>query len=504
MSHHAFREPGDPLEIEVDWIVVGSGAGGASAAVALARGGARVAVVEAGAWRDPEHYPSSAYGGARDLMPAFGGLATAGRAQWPVVQGEAVGGTTVINSAICVRTPGDVFVRWAAEHGVGGGPMAERIGAIQDALEVELHASRATGRAVGRSDVLALRGAAALGYDSHPTRRFVEDCAGSGQCLQGCRAGRKQSLNLNFIPETLERGGVVLSCAPVARIVLEGNRAAGVRGRFRHPRTRRAGASFQVRARHGVFVAASAIQSPLLLRRSGIRNRSLGRQFHAHPGTGLFGWYDDPVDMHIGATQGWSSLAHRDTGGFKLESLSIPLELVAGRLKGGGAVLAERLEDFRHLAMWVMAVKAESVGSIHPGPLGPLVRYTLDRADMVKMRTAAVLLAQTHFAAGARWVIPGIHGLPYKIDADALHTIEDAPLDPRAWVAVLSHLFGGCPMGADPARSVCDGEGRVHGHQGLWIADASQIPTNLGVNPQHTIMALARLRAETALSRATP
>ena len=41
--------------------------------------------------------------------------------------------------------------------------------------------------------------------------------------------------------------------------------------------------------------------------------------------------------------------------------------------------------------------------------------------------------------------------------------------------------------------------GRVHGYQGLIIADASQIPTNLGVNPQHTIMALARMRAEQAL-----
>lgn len=499
MSHHAFQERGPALELQVDWIVVGSGAGGASAAVSLARGGATVAIVEAGAWRDPEHYPSSAYGAARDLMPAFGALATFGRAQWPVVQGRAVGGTTVINSAICVRTPGDVFARWQVEHGVGGTPMADRIGAIQDQLESELHVQEPPERAIGRSNALALQGAAALGYDSHLTRRFVQDCAGTGQCLQGCGGGRKQSLNLNFVPETLSRGGTVLSCAPVSRITLEGTRAVGVQGRFRHPRTRRAGAAFRIRARHGVFVAASAVQSPLLLRRSGIRSRSLGRQFHAHPGTGLFGWYDEPVDMNLGATQGWSSMAYRDTGGFKLESLSVPPELVAGRLKGGGRVLAERLEDYRHLAMWVMAVRAESTGSIHPGPLGPIVRYTLDQADMAKMRTAAVWLARTHFAAGARWVIPGIWGLPYRLGPDELSTLEQAPLDPRAWVAVLSHLFGGCAMGADPSRSVCDGEGRVHGHQGLFIADASQIPTPLGVNPQHTIMALARLRAETAL-----
>ena len=38
--------------------------------------------------------------------------------------------------------------------------------------------------------------------------------------------------------------------------------------------------------------------------------------------------------------------------------------------------------------------------------------------------------------------------------------------------------------------------GRVHGYEGLVVADASCIPTTLGVNPQHTIMALARMHAE--------
>jgi choline dehydrogenase-like flavoprotein len=40
----------------------------------------------------------------------------------------------------------------------------------------------------------------------------------------------------------------------------------------------------------------------------------------------------------------------------------------------------------------------------------------------------------------------------------------------------------------------------VHGYEGLVIADASAIPTNLGVNPQHTIMALARLFSEELLA----
>jgi choline dehydrogenase-like flavoprotein len=128
------------------------------------------------------------------------------------------------------------------------------------------------------------------------------------------------------------------------------------------------------------------------------------------------------------------------------------------------------------------------------------VHYTLTREDMTRVREAMYLIAKTHFAAGARAVLPAIHGMPYRLGPHEVDRLRDAPLDPRAYVAILSHLFGGCTMGADPARSVCDERGRVWGYEGLTVADASAIPTNLGVNPQHTIMALARLRATQMLS----
>ena len=78
MSHVAFRQRGEDLEADFDFVVVGSGAGGAAAAVQLARGGAKVCIVEAGAWRDPHDYPESAFGGMRDLMDNFGALVTMG------------------------------------------------------------------------------------------------------------------------------------------------------------------------------------------------------------------------------------------------------------------------------------------------------------------------------------------------------------------------------------------------------------------------------------------
>ena len=497
-GHLTFERYGQPaIELEADYVVVGSGAGGAAAAAILARSGRSVAVVEAGPWRAPEDYPSTTTGTMRDLFADWGALVTQSRALWPIVQASCVGGTTVVNSAIVVRTPADCFDRWEEEYGIEGDELRDRVWEHQDRIEDELCAGVVPADARGRFNTLAMDGAEALGWDSHYMVRSVDRCEGTGQCLQGCRKARKQSTNANWLPEVLERGGWVLSCAPVDRVDFDGSRASGVSGRLRDPVTHRWGSSFRVRARRAVLVAASATKSPVLLARSGLKNKPLGTLFRAHPGTGVFGVYDDPVDQNVGATQAWASTAFRVEPGLKLETLAIPPEMVAGRLPGGGAELVRRFAEYRHLARWVAAVRAESAGTVRPGLFGePVVRYVLDAADMHRFRQGLALVARMHFAAGARAVIPGIYGLPYAIGPDEPHLIEEGPLDPRAYIAILSHLFGGCAMSADPRQGVCDAHGKVYGVEGLYVVDASVIPTTIGVNPQHTIMALASVFAE--------
>ncbi|MFS8069781.1 MAG: GMC family oxidoreductase N-terminal domain-containing protein, partial [Byssovorax sp.] len=154
--HASFEAFGQPvLEAEVDFIVVGSGAGGAAAAVILARGGHRVAIIEAGPWRAPIDYPSTTYGAMRDLFADWGSLVTQSRAFWPVVQASCVGGTTVINSAIVVRTPSDCFDRWEREYGIEARPLEKRVWEHQDRLERELSASVVGPDARGLSNTLA-------------------------------------------------------------------------------------------------------------------------------------------------------------------------------------------------------------------------------------------------------------------------------------------------------------------------------------------------------------
>jgi choline dehydrogenase-like flavoprotein len=497
MSHVPFQERGD-VAVEADYVVVGTGAGGAAAAVTLARSGASVLMVEAGPWRDPHDYAWSTYGAMRDMMDDWGATITMGRALWPVVQARLVGGTTVINSAICVRTPEDIFGEWARNHGITG--IQERVWRFQDQLEDELCVAETAPAAMGRSNELALKADAAGNFGGHVIKRYAKGCIGSGQCLQGCREMKKQSTNLNYVPEVLRRGGQILSSAPAERILFEGRRAVGVTGRFVHPQTRAKGAKFTARARKGVFVAASVTHSPVLLRRSGLTHAAVGAGFRAHPGTGVFGIYDEPVDQNFGVTQGWASTKYREDAGLKLETLSIPMEMAISRLAGGGRAFMERVVGYRHIAMWVHALRARSVGTVGAGWGGkPVIRYSFDEYDMARFRAGLVKMSEMHFAAGARVVIPGVHGIPYSLGPTELDVLANAPLDPKRYVAILSHLFGGCMMGTDPTRSVCDTRGKVHGHEGLYVADASLMPDNIGVNPQHTIMALAMIVAEGAL-----
>lgn len=58
-------------------------------------------------------------------------------------------------------------------------------------------------------------------------------------------------------------------------------------------------------------------------------------------------------------------------------------------------------------------------------------------------------------------------------------------------VANWGHPMGTCRMGSDPATSVTNAEGRVHGHDRIFVADASAFPSSGGCGPGLTVLALA-------------
>jgi choline dehydrogenase-like flavoprotein len=478
-----------------DFLVVGSGAGGATAALVLAEAGKEVIVLEEGpAVRDEDR----GLGSNASFMRLFrdkGTQVAMGRSVIPILQGRCVGGTTVVNGAIVWRLPEDAYERAFGTAGARDALPLRELEARMDRIERDLSVAPAPGRLLGGNGSLMREGAAKLGWRGHAIRRNVVDCQGSGRCMEACPTQRKQSMEVTYLPRAAKHGARILADHEVRTVDTSGGRAVGVAG------VRDDGSPFRIAARRGVILAASAVQSPCILQRSGIGPRDhVGEHFRLHPGTAVAGVYRDPVRLWEGATQSYEIDEFRHEG-FKMEVVGLPVELAGVRLPGLGEAFQRSMADYPNMAVWGVQVRAEAEGKVAPARRRADIRYTPTPSDMEKFRTGAKRLAEMHFAAGAVRVYPGVHGGPEVLTSpDDVHKLDTLSLDPRDWSIISSHLFSTCRMGVDARAGVVGFDGAVHGIDGLWVMDASAFPTNLGVNPQHPIMAMAMVLTERLIS----
>jgi choline dehydrogenase-like flavoprotein len=145
------------------------------------------------------------------------------------------------------------------------------------------------------------------------------------------------------------------------------------------------------------------------------------------------------------------------------------------------------------MAIYYAMITGPHTGTVRavPGCTDPLIRYKLSPEDLRDLATGMRRLTQLLLASGARTVYPSITGAIPISSIDQLSTIPAAlPADKSNLMTI--HLFSSCPMGEDLARCAVNSMGQVHRAKNLSIHDASLIPTALGVNPQGTVMALAR------------
>ena len=479
-------------EADADVVVVGSGPAGATVAAELTARGLRVVVLEEGHHTPPSQFQASAVRAMAALYRDMGTSLAFGRATMPYLQGCAVGGTSVINGAICWRLPPEILTAWAAaDPALADALPPEVIAAHEARLEARLHVRPTDAAIAGAKNLLLARGADATGVAHRPIRRNTHGCVGSGRCLQGCPHGAKLSMDRTLLPDAVAAGARIFAGCRVERVELHRGRAVAVRG------VTAGGAPIVVRARHAVVLAASAIQTPCLLRASGLRHGPVGDGLTAHPGVSVTGRFDQPVRAWEGATQGHEVTGYRGEG-LKLEALGFDLGLLAGRVPGVGVELAGRLAELDRYAVWGAAVRASGRGRVRPGRRRPLVTYALTDDDVRRTRRAVRVLGEQLLAAGAREVYPGVAGFDEVVrDRAALARLEaEGPLEASAYTMSMTHLFGTARMGGDAATSVVGPDFRHHTTAGLYVADSSVFPTNLGVNPQIAIMALAARCAE--------
>jgi choline dehydrogenase-like flavoprotein len=471
--------------LETDFCVVGAGGGGAVVAAELAEAGARVVLLEQGSGHDPDGFTARPPEMLAKLYRDAGQTSTIGSPPILLPLGKGVGGTTLVNSGTCFRTPAHVLARWANEFGL---ELEEStMGACFERVERSLSVSEVTPELAGANAAVARRGAQRLGWSHGFLRRNARGCVGSGVCVFGCPTSAKQHTGITYVPRALRAGAELLTNADVRELLVERSRVRGVVAQLaRHER-------LEVRARETIL-ACGAIHTPLLLARSRVPNASgqLGHNLSLHPATAAFALMDEEVNMARGVPQSFY-VDEFAAEGIMFETVAGPPAYAAMALPLSGGEHDRAMAQYPRLAQLGLMVSDSSRGSVHAIGRRAVIRYSLDAADLDRVRRGLERIERLLRAAGAREVyLP----LPPAV-APAAARARDLRL-------MAFHPLGTARADARASHGVVDGELAVHGLHGLHLADGSVVPSSLGVNPQITIMALATRLAFHLLGGAVP
>ncbi len=498
------------LAVECDFCVVGSGAGGSIAAAVLSDAGARVVIVEEGghftrkdfnmqeSWAYPALYQDQGNRATEDLSIM-------------ILQGRAVGGGTTVNWTSSFRTPDATLALWAERHGVVGLDAATLAPHFQ-AVEERLSIREGNSDDVNANNRKLLEGARKLGWEPELIRRSVKGCARLGYCGMGCPIDAKQSALITYVPDALAGGATLFTNARAKLVESDRGRAKAVVCEVRDSATdARSKHRFVVYARRGVVLAGGAINTPALLLRSKIgRDAVLGRRTFLHPTVPLVALYDEPIEAFYGAPQSVSCRHFVDRGdrvGYFLETSPVHPMLAAVTLPGFGASHRAFMEQLAHaqatIALLVDGHHDDEGGRVTADIDGRIrVSYRLSSALREAATDAIKNMARLQLAAGAREVIT-LHEEPLSIRKEAdLSKIDGIAFAPNRHALFSAHQMGGCRMGEDAVHSVVNSRGRHHEIENLWIVDGSIFPTSLGVNPQLSIYAHARLFAQLIAAQA--
>jgi choline dehydrogenase-like flavoprotein len=475
------------LSLDVDAVVVGTGAGGSIALRELARAGLNVVALEEGAWSTVADFDQREDTMLPRLFQDMGGRATEDMAI-RVLQGRGVGGSTVHNTNLCKRTPDAILELWAREHGVVGASAAEMKPAFE-AIERDLSVSLIPqSMRNANNDVLA-NGCAALGWKGGPLSHNRVGCAQSGFCELGCAFDAKQNALKIVLPQAVAAGARVYADVQVTRIVHD--------------------AKVEVRSRI-VVLSASAVGSAALARASGVPDPydQLGKGLRLHPGGVVAGRFDRAIEGWHGVPQSYECTEHlsyepgSDRRVWIVPVFGHPIGAAAS-IPGFGAAHMASMRGYPNLACLTAMVHDETSGEVLAGDDGrPVLRYVMSGADRTQMARGLSACARLLLAAGASEVhIPAVPGRRVSTVAE-LEALDLSFVRPHSVPLTAVHPMGTMRMGEDPRRSVVGSRGEHHQLKGLFVADGSLFPTSLGGPPQISNNAFALHLAPHAVARA--
>ena len=475
--------------------MIGSGPGGALAAHELAKAGKSVIVLEAGP--KVRHGQTSRDAGIiLSKYFFYGGMrSTRGNTVMPSMQPRNLGGGSVWNSAICLRTPDFALRRWEREHGlkVADGQLDRHYDAVEQFMGVRPVADDVMGP---RNELFA-EACHRVGFTPTRILRNEKGCKGSSECFTLCPNDAKLSVDRRGIPEVIELGGTVFTSVSAHQLIKQGRRVEGVRGFVVDPITKKRSYRVEIRAKV-VVMAAGCLATPEILQRSGLGNDNVGKNLRFHPGSMVMGEFDTEIEPWSGATQGYHCLDFMQDG-IKLEALWATSSLMASRFPGLGTELQGLLKNYRKMCSWDCWVSGEdSVGYVkhRPGMRADLV-YDIGQEDCNRMAESMAKLCEMFFSVGAKSVMCGVPSLPAPTsDRSIIDQLRSKKFRAQDLPFASNHIFGTTAMGDDPKRHATDLSGALYDADHVYVCDTGLLPITPGANPMLPMMALVHHVAE--------
>jgi choline dehydrogenase len=503
---------------EYDYIIVGAGSAGAVLAARLSEDArSDVLLLEAGRASHPySRYPIS-FGLLIDNPAANWRYAsepesgTANRAI-PVPRGKLLGGSSAINGLVWVRGQPLDYDTWA-QMGARGwswqdvAPLFTRI----ENYEKGGHDGRGTEGLLRVSEVAdqnplydaLFQAAVAAGYPLNPDYNGAEQ-EGVVKTQASIHRGRRMSVAHCYLQPARRRANLdVVTDAPAREVLLEGKRCIGIA-------YERFGRRVAVRARGGVILCAGAVATPQLLELSGIGNPAIlaahgigvrhalpavGENFRDHINARIVWRVKDARVSYNHRARGIGAVAEAlryvTTGGgfFSLPSApllaflrtrpelatpDVQMHLVPYAIKNPQR---RQLQDFPAMTVACYQLRPESLGSIHIRSADP------EAQPVIRFNFLSDTIDQQTMVAGFRMMRRIVEAKPL----DALRGEEYSPGSAvgsdaeilefiRATAHTAYHPIGTCRMGRG-GNAVVDERLKVHGLDGLRIADASIFPT---------------------------
>jgi len=489
-------------ELACDVCVVGSGAGGGVAAAVLAEAGLDIVVLEAGDYFSERDFDGDELSGFSRLYLNGGGMASHDQSIG-LLAASCLGGTTVVNYTFSFRTPDKVRSEWA-RLGVADATSESfdrSLDVVCDRIGVNVEHNIPSSR-----DRAIKRGLDRLGWHSESVPRNVRGCTEEvcRLCHYGCQLGAKQSTLKTWLQDAHDAGARILVRTRATRVLHERGAATGVDAHTTD------GQRVTVRAR-AVVAACGALQTPVLLKRSGLANANIGKHLKLHPVMVVWGLFDEPILPWEGMLAGLYSDEHADMDdgyGVKYEHVAIPPSILLALSPWRGASQhAELMRALPHTGGVGVLLRDRDGGQVNVGRDGrPIVKWRLSEYDRGHMRRGVEGAARITEAMGAKRVYSShAKWVSYdpSHDGDIARFMRHA--DACGWGAgqaqhLSFHIMGSARISLSPDTSACKSDGETWDVRNLLVLDGSAFPSASGVNPMVSIEALAHMNA-TALAQ---